>query len=183
MNFSSCQYIKKLPNSLSAAPNIEELNLHECKKLVELHDSVGCLAKLESLDLGNYFKLRIIPSYISMKSLKLLYLFWCKRVKRLPDIPHEMKILKYLSLAHTSIRKLPPSFRNLIGLERLDFGSYFNLCHLPRSIDQLQHLRILSLYDNDDLQQYLSNCGFLRLNFPKKLTSCFTLQKNVYYRE
>ena len=33
MNFSSCQYITKLPNLLSAAPNIKELNLRECQKL------------------------------------------------------------------------------------------------------------------------------------------------------
>ena len=91
MNFSSCQYITKLPNLLSAAPNIKELNLRRCKKLVEVHDSIGCLAKLERWDLGGCFKLRILPSCISMKSLKLLHLFGCKRVKRLPDIPQEMK--------------------------------------------------------------------------------------------
>ncbi|XP_050278303.1 disease resistance protein RUN1-like [Quercus robur] len=83
---------------------------------------------------------------------------------------------KYLCLAHTSIRELPPSFRNLTGFERLDFGS-FNLCHLPRSLDQLQQLRILRLLDYDHLQQYLSNYGFLRLNFLQKLTSCFTPSK------
>ena len=123
MNFSSCQYIRKLPNLLSATPNIKELNLRGCKKLVEVHDSVGCLDKLESLDLESCFELQVLPSCMSMKSLKLLYHFQCKIIKRLLDIPHEMKILKYLSLAHTSIRELPPSFRNLIGLERLDFGT------------------------------------------------------------
>ena len=186
MNFSYCQYIRKLPNLLSAAPNIKELNLHQCKKLVKLHDSIGCLAKLESLVLGNCFELRILPSCISIKSLKLLYLYQCKRLKRLPDFPQEMENLKYLNLAHTSIRELPSSFGNLTGLERLDLGYYFNLCHLPRSIEQLQHLRILKHYDYDqlsmgvgtyNLQQYLSNYGFPRLNFLKKLTSCFTLPK------
>ena len=186
MNFRSCQHIRKLPNLLSAAPNIKELNLRHCKKLVKVHESVGCLAKLEGLNLGGCFELRNLPSFISMESLKLLNLCGCKRVKRLPDIPQEMKILKYLCLVYTSIRELPPSFRNLTGLERLDFGSYFNLCHLPRSIYQLQHLRMLYLYDYDqysvgvgtyNLQHYLSNYGFPRLNFLKKLTSCFTPPK------
>ncbi|XP_030961150.1 TMV resistance protein N-like [Quercus lobata] len=186
MNFSSCQYITKLPNLLSAAPNIKELNLSKCQKLVKVHDSIGCLAKLESWDLGGCFKLRILPSCISMKSLKLLNLCGCERVKRLPDFPQEMENLMYLSLADTSIRELPPSFRNLTGLERLDLGYYFNLCHLPRSIYQLQHLRILVHHGYDqfsagvgtyNLQQYLSNSGFPRLNFLKKLTSCFTLPK------
>ena len=182
MNFSSCQYIRKLPNLLSAAPNIKELNLRHCKKLVKVHESVGCLAKLEGLDLQGCSEFRILPSFISMKSLKLLNLYGCKRVKRLPDIPQEMKNLKYLCLARTSIRELPPSFRNLTGLERLDFGSYFNLCHLPRSVYQLQHLRMLILYDSVGVgtynwQHYLSNYGFPRLNFLKKLTSCFTPPK------
>ena len=180
MNFSSCQYITKLPNLLSAAPNIKELHLRECKKLVKLHDSVGCLAKLESLDLGDCFKLRILPSCISMKSLKLLYLFGCERVKRLPDFPQEMENLMFLSLVDTSIRELPPSFRNLTGLGRLDFGSYFNLCHLPRSIDQLQHLRILNLYEYDHLRQYLSNYGFLRLNFQKNFYFLFHPLKEMF---
>ena len=186
MNFRSCQYIRKLPNLLSGAPNIKELNLRECVKLVEVNDSVGCLAKLESWDISCCYKLRILPSCISMKSLKLLNIFGCERVKRLPDFPQEMENLKYLSLARTSIRELPPSFRNLTGLERLDFGFCFNLCHLLRSIYQLQHLRILSLYDYDqfavgvgtyNLPQYLSNYGFSRLNFLKKLTSCYTPPK------
>ena len=186
MNFSSCQYITKLPNLLSAAPNIKELDLKNCKKLVKVHESVGCLAKLEGLDLGGCFQFRILPSFISMKSLKLLNLYGCKRVKRLPDIPQEMKNLKYLCLSRTSIRELPPSFRNLTGLERLDFDPYFNLCHLPRSIYQLQYLRmlVLSNYDQHSVgvgtynwQHYLSNYGFPRLNFLKKLTSCFTPPK------
>ena len=146
MNFSSCQYIRKLPNLLSAAPNIKELNLRHCQKLVEVHDSVGCLAKLEGWDLSYCYKLRVLPSCISMKSLKLLYLFGCLRIKRLPHFPQEMKNLKFLSLAVTSVRELPPSFRNLTGLEVLELGYYFNLCHLPRSIDQLQHLRMLYHY-------------------------------------
>ena len=186
MNFESCQYIRKLPNLLSSAPNIKELNLRHCQKLVKVHESVGCLAKLEGLNLAGCFELRILPNFISMKSLKLLHLYQCVRLKRLPDIPQEMKNLKYLCLVDTSIRELPPSFRNLTGLERFDFGPYFNLCHLPRSIYQLQHLRTLYLSDYDqhlvgvgtyNLQHYLSNYGFPRLNFLKKLTSCFTPPK------
>ena len=83
-----------------------------------------------------------------MKSLKCLYLRYCKRVKRFPEIPQEMENLKYLSVAYTTIRELPPSIGNLTGLEQLKIGSSFYLCHLPSSIYKLQQLRILFLYYN-----------------------------------
>ena len=173
MNFSYCQYITKLPNLFTATPNIKDLNLRGCEKLVEVHNSVGCLAMLESWDLVGCIELQILPSCISMKSLKILSLFQCVRVKRLPDIPQEMENLKYLSLAHTSIGELPPSFRNLIGLERLELGSYFNSCHLPISIYELQHLRKLLLYGN---VQFATGVGSEDLNLQESFVKFNELQ-------
>ena len=134
MNFRNCQYIRKLPDLLSATPNVKNLDLNDCRKLVKIHDSIGYLDKLESWDLKGCFELRILPSCIVMKSLKLLILYGCERVKRFLDIPQEMENIKYLILAHTAITKLPPSTRNLIGLKRLDIGSFFYSCQLPISI-------------------------------------------------
>nr|XP_023927679.1 disease resistance-like protein CSA1 [Quercus suber] len=124
-----------------------------------------------------------------MKSLKYLHLPNCTRVKRFPDIPQEMENLKFLSLRDTAIRELPPSFGNLTGLERLDIGSSFYSCQLPSSIYKLQHLRKLLLYGNVKFPKGVgigrqavacnsyggfSKYCFPKLNFLKKLTSCFT---------
>ena len=125
MNFNSNQYIRELPDLLSATPNVKKLDLQSCEKLVKIHDSVGYLDKLESWDLFDCDELQILPSCIVMKSLKYLQLFKCKRVKRCPDIPQEMENLKFLSLGHTAIRELPPSIENLTGLDRLEIGSSF----------------------------------------------------------
>ena len=146
MNFNSCQYIKKLPDLLSATPNIKQLNLRACRKLVKVHDSVGYLNKLESWDLAGCVELQFLPSCIVMKSLKILYLLDCTSVKSFLDIPQEMENLKFLSLGYTAIRELPLSFGNLIGLERLEIGSYFYSCHLPSSIYKLQHFHQLLLF-------------------------------------
>uniref|UniRef100_A0A7N2MJ08 TIR domain-containing protein n=1 Tax=Quercus lobata TaxID=97700 RepID=A0A7N2MJ08_QUELO len=180
MNFNSNQYIRELSDLLSATPNVKKLDLQNCRKLVKIHDSIGCLDKLESWDLGGCIELQILPSCIVMKSLKYLRLYTCKRVKRFPDIPQEMENLKYLNLGQTAIRELPPSIGNLIGLERLDIGSRFYLCQLPTSIYKLQHLRQLLLYGNvkfpkDACNSYsgFSKYCFPKLNFLKKLTSCF----------
>ncbi|KAL4634400.1 hypothetical protein ACB092_04G196800 [Castanea dentata] len=184
LNFQSCQYIRELPDLSNATPNIKQLNLCECVKLVEVHDSVGCLDKLESWDLTGCVELQILPRCIMMKSLKFLILYECKRVEWFPDIPKEMENLKFLSLAYTAIRVLPSSFGNLIGIERLDIGSYLYSCHLPTSIYKLQCLRKLVLHgsvkfpkDMEIGSQELCNsyggfskCGFLMLNFLKKLT-------------
>ena len=189
MNFNSNQYISELPDLLSATPNVKKLDLQSCEKLVKIHDSVGYLDKLESLDLWSCDELQILPSCIAMKSLKYLNLFHCKRVKRFPDIPQELENLKYLSLGQTAIRELPPSIENLTGLERLEIGFSFYSCQLPSSIYKLQHLRILFLYGNVKFPKGVgigrqaaacnsyggfSKYCFPKMNFLKKLTSCFT---------
>ena len=94
MNFNSNQYIRELPDLLSATPNIKKLDLQNCRRLVKIHDSIGCLDKLESWDLRGCIELQILPSCIVMKSLKYLFLCNCKRVKRFPDIPQEMEKFK-----------------------------------------------------------------------------------------
>ena len=92
MNFNYNQYIRELPDLSSATPIIKNLDLRDCTKLVKIHDSIGCLDKLESWDLLNCIELQILPSCIAMKSLKFLGLLGCERLKRFPDIPQEMEI-------------------------------------------------------------------------------------------
>lgn len=182
MNLSSCQRIKKLP--FLFMPNIKKLNLHDCRELVEVHDSVGIHCKLEWWELTGCIKLKILPSCLMMRSLKYLSLYQCKRVEKFPDIHPEMECLEFLNLAKTAIRELPLSFRYLTGLERLEFGSYFYSCHLPSCIYNLRHLCKLILYGNVQFQKGMgigrqelcnsyggfSNYGFPRLDFLKKLT-------------
>ena len=189
MNFNSNQSIRELPDLLSATPNVKRLDLQNCKKLVKIHDSIGCLDKLESWDLCDCNELHTLPSCIMMKSLKHLNLFKCVRFKRFPHIPQEMENLKFLSLGHTAIRELPPSIGNLTGLERLEVGSDFYSCQLPSDIYKLQQLRTLYLHGNVKfskdvgISRQATECNsyggfskycFPRLNFLKRLTSCFT---------
>ena len=179
MNLRSCHYISKVPDLSIATPNIKELNLCECKNLVEVHNSVGHLDKLERWDLRDCIELQILPSSLMMKSLKFFRLFGCKRIEKFPDIPQEMEGLKSLNLFGTSITELPSSFGNLTGLHQLFLGSDFCSGHLPSSIYKLQHLRELYLSgivkfpkDVEIDRQALFNSyngfsqyGFLSLNF------------------
>ena len=49
-------------------PNVKNLDLIDCTKLVKIHDSIGYPDKLESWDLQGCFELHILPSCIVMKS-------------------------------------------------------------------------------------------------------------------
>jgi hypothetical protein len=142
MNFSDCEFIRKLPD-LSMIPNIKSLSLNYCKNLVEIHDSVGRLEKLEVLSLDYCTKLRILPSYLMMESLRYFSLIRCTSLKKFPNISLEMKSLNTLYMTETGIGELPLSFENLTGLNKLDFGNYLGVVHLLGSIYKLQHIQDL----------------------------------------
>uniref|UniRef100_A0A7N2L5G2 TIR domain-containing protein n=1 Tax=Quercus lobata TaxID=97700 RepID=A0A7N2L5G2_QUELO len=156
MNFRSCQYIMKLSNLSTTTPNIKQLNLNGCRNLVEVHDSVGCcLDKLEKLELYNCTELRILPSFLVMKSPKHLDFYMCTRLEKFPDIPHEMDGLKYLTFIGPAIRDLPPSFGNLTRLEELHLGSgtHSEDFTLPESIIKFNRLRWLEISDCYSLRE------------------------------
>ncbi|KAM3738987.1 hypothetical protein ACB098_09G171800 [Castanea mollissima] len=172
VDFSNCELIRKIPD-LSMTPNIKHLNLSNCKNLVEVDDSVGRLDKLEELDLTLCNKLEALPSCLTMKSLISFILFGCERLKKLPNILHEMKGLEDLHLLHTGISELPPSLGNLTSLKVLSI--VWNLT-LPGSIYTLQHLEILNLWGNitsprdveiDGQPLCNSHGGFSNYVFPK----------------
>ena len=142
MNFCSCQSINKLSDLSIATPNIKELDLRECRNLVEIHDSIGRLDKLEKWYLTECTQLQILPSCLMMKSLKHLGLYMCKRLEKFPNILHEMDGLKYISFIGTAIKELPPSFGNLTRIEVLHLGSG----DLPSGVENLQHLHSLFIW-------------------------------------
>ena len=144
MNFNYCEFIRKLPD-LSVIPNIKSLRLDYCKNLVEVHDTVGCLDKLEMLSLYNCTKLRILPSCLKMESLKYFSLNRCSSLKKFPNISREMKSLNTLDLSETAICELPLSFENLTGLKWIDFGNTLGGVHLRSSIYKLQHVESLTI--------------------------------------
>ena len=128
MNFYKYQYIRKLTDLLSSTPNLKKLDLHGYRKLVKIHDSIRYLDKLKCLVIGGCLELQILPRCIVMKSLKILSLFYCERVRRFPNIPQEIANLKFLSVWLIDIIGLPPSIGNFIGLETLMIGSNFYSC-------------------------------------------------------
>ena len=75
INLSGCESITKLPNL--CAPNLENLDLSFCKNLVECHESIGFLDKLQELYLFSCEKLQNLPSHLTWKSLDTLNVLSC----------------------------------------------------------------------------------------------------------
>ncbi|KAL4601373.1 hypothetical protein ACB092_11G268200 [Castanea dentata] len=147
VNFSWCNLITKI-SDLSMTPNVTNLILEGCSNLVEIDDSVGRLDKLKVWDLGFCDKLETLPNCLTMKSLTSFNLMDCERLKKFPNILHEMKGVEYLELAGNFTKELPPSFGNLIGLKRLEVSLFSGEAHLPGSIYNLQHIEALEFHGN-----------------------------------
>ena len=75
INLHKCESITKLPNL--CAPNLEYLDLSYCKNLVECHESIGFLDKLQKLYLSRCEKLQNFPSHLTWKSLDTLNTSFC----------------------------------------------------------------------------------------------------------
>ena len=79
INLSGCESITKLPNL--CAPNLEKLDLSSCKNLVECHESIGFLDKLQSLDLCSCEKFQNLPNHLTWKSLNSFDFSSCSSLK------------------------------------------------------------------------------------------------------
>ncbi|CAI8587884.1 unnamed protein product [Vicia faba] len=145
MKLSGCQSLKQVPD-MSGAPNLKKLHLDSCKNLVEVHDSVGFLEKLEDLNLNRCTSLSVLPHGINLPSLKTMSLRNCTSIKIFPEILDKMENITYLGLSDTGISELPYSIGLLVGLANLSIDRCNELLELPNSIFMLPKLKTLEAY-------------------------------------
>ncbi|KAF8029276.1 hypothetical protein BT93_E1834 [Corymbia citriodora subsp. variegata] len=144
INFRNCELLVHMPD-LSCTPTLEELDLSNCKNLVEAHESIAYHDKLQVLNLWGCSKLSVFPKVLEAKSLRDLNIYDCTKFERFPDIPHRLEGLKKLCLRGTAIKELPESIGNLVSLEKMELGNCKNLVCLPSSIYMLQNIDHLEL--------------------------------------
>ena len=119
-----CQSITRLPDL--CAPNLETLEIFNCENLIEIHDSIGLLDKLECLELSHCMKLQILPS--TLKLNKRFFLRNCPRLEKFPNIHPEMKCLEHFTVHDSNIREWPLSLRYLTkGVINLELSKCENL--------------------------------------------------------
>ncbi|XP_050237840.1 disease resistance protein RUN1-like isoform X2 [Mercurialis annua] len=152
-------------------PNLEELNLEGCTRLVEVHQSIGVLAKrISSLNLKDCRSLVTLPNSIcDLKSLKYLNLHGCSKLEKLPERLGEMTCLEKLNAGEVATRQRP--FTKLWDF-LLPWQEIFrrkNLNPMAAALPSLLSLRSLRSLN-------LSYCNLTEEALPSDL-SCFPLLK------
>ena len=154
MDFTSCKNITKIPDLSVIAPNIKEMIFFKCINLVEVHQSVGLLEELEYWDLSDCQNLKILPRKLRLKSLKLFYLCGCKSLDQGTETSEWLSSIGYLIRLH----ELEISSKNMKDVR----------------ISNLQNLRVLSIYDCENLPKAM----YTPVCFPK-LRSLAILSSNI----
>ncbi|KAF8029250.1 hypothetical protein BT93_E1808 [Corymbia citriodora subsp. variegata] len=170
INFSGCELLVCMPD-FSCTPNLWQLDLQCCKRLVEAHDSIASHEKLQVLNLNGCPKLSIFPNELKSKNLRTLNLDGCTKFEKFPNIPNKLKDLEKLSLQGTAIKELPTSIENLVSLERMLLDNCKNLEIDPCMNTGLPNLSWL----------FLGGCNLSEVEFLENL-SCFPSLVELYLR-
>ena len=110
-----------------------------------LHPSVGGLKRLILLNLKDCKCLENLPHEINLKSLKVLILSRCSKLKKFPKIGRNMTSMLELYLDRTAVEELPSSIKHLTSLTLLNLQDCKNLSSFPSVICSLISLEILIL--------------------------------------
>ncbi|KAL2334986.1 hypothetical protein Fmac_016199 [Flemingia macrophylla] len=142
LNFSYCDWITEIPD-LCGVPNLQDLSFCHCENLMNIHESVGFLDKLKTLDANRCSKLRSFPP-IKLTSLLALRLSFCDSLECFPKILGEMDNLTCLRIVGTPVKEIPFSIQNLTQLRILSLSSC-GIVQLPSSIFVMQKLLHLDI--------------------------------------
>ncbi|KAI9088252.1 hypothetical protein K1719_029973 [Acacia pycnantha] len=115
----------------SGTPNLEELLLNRCRKLVQVHESVGQLKKLVKLNLQECRRLENLPT-LQTDKLEELILSGCSKLEKLPKFGRKMGNLYFLDVTGTDITEIPLSIIRLSNLKCLDLTYCRRLKSIPK---------------------------------------------------
>ncbi|GAU12313.1 hypothetical protein TSUD_252640 [Trifolium subterraneum] len=139
MDFSYSKSMKTMPD-VSKVENLRELRLDHCDNLTTVHESIGFLKHLVRLRVSNCRKLKNFLQKMFLPSLEVLDLGWCVKLEHFPDIVDKMNKPLEIIMQSTSIKKLPNSVGNLIGLVSIDMERSHKLEYLPSSLFRLPNV-------------------------------------------
>ena len=120
---------------------------------------------LTLLNLKGCKNLKSLPSKFEMKSLKILILSDCSKVKRIPEFGKNMELVSEIYLDGTAITELPSTIEYLTCLASLKLMNCKNLISLPSTFFNIKSLKNLDLV------------GCSKLKFPDNLGTIENLEK------
>ncbi|KAL1362168.1 hypothetical protein HN51_010443 [Arachis hypogaea] len=166
----------KIPN-LSQAPNLEELNLEGCVKLVHLDPSVGSLQKLRFLNLKCCKSLVKIPILARTPNLEKLNLAGCDKLVQLDASVGSLQKLHSLNLNNCKSLVKIPILARTPNLEKLNLEGCDKLVHLDASIGSLEKLRFMNLENCKNLVSIPNSIFHLNSLDDLNLSGCWKLFK------
>ncbi|XP_028798986.1 uncharacterized protein LOC114754386 [Neltuma alba] len=128
MSDSKC--LRETPN-FSRIPYLEELLLNRCRKLVQVHESVGQLKNLVKLSLEECKRLKSLPTRLETDNLQEFILMGCFKLKKLPEFSENMGSLYFFDVKGTDITEIPQSIVHLKSLKYLDLTYCSRLKSMP----------------------------------------------------
>ncbi|KAJ9158908.1 hypothetical protein P3X46_024451 [Hevea brasiliensis] len=160
---TGCKGLTLLP--LTGLSRLRNLSLDECS-IIEIPQSLGLLVSLESLSLTENNFESIPASIKQLSELIQLYLFGCKRLKCLPELP---SCLRKLSLGNcTSLKCLPelPSCLIDLSLENCT------------SLESASTSFLVPEHKDEDLIE-----NFLRIEKFLDFSNCFSVDKEKVMKD
>ncbi|XP_048136626.1 disease resistance protein RUN1-like [Rhodamnia argentea] len=156
--------ITNIPTAIGLVEKLEELDAHDCSKLIEIDPSIGKLKLLIALNLGGCTSLQELPEEIGcLQALTKIVL--PNTLHELPEIFGNLKSLLTFDVPNRQISKLPYSIGGLVKIRRLDLSNCEQIKELPDSIGKLQSLVELNLLGTsiDHLPDSIGNLKQLKL--------------------
>ncbi|TYG96264.1 hypothetical protein ES288_A11G335500v1 [Gossypium darwinii] len=147
-----CSRLEIFPEILETMERLRYLDLSRTG-LKELPSSIDNLIGLTQLRLSNCENLVCLPdSFYKLKSLQFFNLEGCLRLEIFPKTLDTMERLVHLDLSGMSLKELPFSNDNLIGLIYLRLNNCENLVCLPDNFYKLKYLIFFSLQNCSRLE-------------------------------
>ncbi|KAL8090391.1 hypothetical protein AgCh_039750 [Apium graveolens] len=158
---SKCSGLEALPRELGNIKSLKVLDGEELTVL-QLPDSVGCLNKLNKLDLSCNYEVETLPNTIcNLRALKSLNISFCTSLKALPTELGDMESLEELNGKFLQVLKLPDSIGCLSKLVVLKLSHNTNLLKLPDTICNLRALEVLSIISCVSLEALPTELGYI----------------------
>ncbi|CAN1851270.1 Disease resistance protein RUN1 [Linum perenne] len=178
LDLSHSLELLRTPN-FTDIPRVAKLRLKGCISLEEVHDSIGSLTHLRSLDLQGCQKLKQLPASIGLigSSIVNLNMSGCSTLEELPDSIGSLDHLLLLSLQDCSkLKCLPSTMGGLKSLRNLNLSGCYELEDLPESTGALEHLESLNLQNCMSLNGLPVSIGGLKSLEDLDMSGCCKLE-------
>ncbi|XP_078158063.1 putative disease resistance RPP13-like protein 1 [Carex rostrata] len=172
-----CHSLALLPESLCQLTALRKLFIKKCHEIKELPSNIGMLVSLGELQIEHCCGLQVVPgSLCQLKALQKLCLIHCYQLEELPSDMGSLTNLETLEINHTGVSYLPPSMKNIVGIQAVkvelkcetigwlkdfpDLGGTLRICGLG-DIPNLMDVQCANLVSMHNLEHLILEWSYM----------------------